>query len=180
MTELEKTPEYIVVGRFGRTFGVFGEIYINPLTDFPDRFQKGETFWIESETGWEKIRLASVKASHPRPIVSVEGKNNPDDAKKLTNVFLYIEKDKLRKLPDGRYYSFDLIGCQVLDEKGKSYGLVTEVEEYPANDVLVIEAKNGGRYLFPMIREYIREVDTDGKKIIIDPPGGIFDSSDEN
>ena len=30
------------------------------------------------------------------------------------------------------------------------------------------------------LKGYIKEIDTDGKKIIIDPPGGIFDSLDED
>jgi len=75
---------------------------------------------------------------------------------------------------------FDLVDCRVIDEEDRLYGRVIDVEEYPANDLLVIKAKNGGRYLFPMVREYIKKIDTDGKKIVIDPPEGIFDSSDES
>ncbi len=180
MTENKETPEYIAVGRFGRTRGVSGEIYINPLTDFPNRFQKGKTFWIETDDGWKEIKLTSGRKYSNRPAVKVEGKDNPEDVGKLINSFLYIKKDELQKLPDGKYYLFDLVDCRVVDEEDRLYGRVVEVEEYPANDVLVIEAKNGGRYLFPMVREYIKTIDTDGKKIVVDPPEGIFDSSDES
>ena len=73
-----------------------------------------------------------------------------------------------------------LVGCKVFDKDGKLHGKVVEVEENPANDLLVIEAKNGRRYLFPMIKNFVKKIDTDGKIIIIDPPGGIFDVSDED
>ena len=180
MTGNKETPDYIAVGRFGRTRGVSGEIYINPLTDFPDRFQKGKTFWIEDGDGWKKIKLTSEKQFSKRFAVKVEGLDTPEDVRSLTNFYLYIKKDELKKLPDGQFYLFDLVDCQVVDGEQKDYGRVVEVEEYPANDILVIEAKDGGRYLFPMIREYIKKIDTDGKIIVIDPPGGIFDSSDES
>lgn len=180
MTENKETPEYIAVGRFGRTRGVSGEIYINPLTDFPDRFQKGKAFWIETDDGWKKIILTSGRLYSNRPAVKIEGIKNPEDAKKLANSFLYIKKDELQKLPGGKFYLFDLVDCRVVDEENNDYGRVVDIEEYPANDVLVIEAKNGGRYLFPMVREYIKTIDADGKKIVVDPPEGIFDSSDES
>lgn len=176
---MTEAPEYIVVGRFGRPRGVSGEIYVNLLTDNPDRLQDGNTFWMESEGGWKKIKIISVKPLSGRPAVKVEGIENPEDAAKLTNSFLYIKEAELPRLPEGKFYHFDLVGCRVVDEKNKAYGSVTGVEEYPANDVLVIESENGGRYLFPIVREYIKEIDTDGKKIVVDPPGGIFDSSDE-
>ncbi|HHI03191.1 MAG TPA: hypothetical protein ENL22_06695 [candidate division Zixibacteria bacterium] len=72
MTQNRETPEYIAVGRFGRIRGVSGEIYINLLTDFPDRFQKGESFWIETENGWKKIKLVSGRHYSNRLAVKIE------------------------------------------------------------------------------------------------------------
>ncbi len=179
MTENKETPEYIAVGRFGKTRGVSGEIYINLLTDFPDRFQKSKSFWIESEDGWKEIKLTSGKLFPKRAAVKLEGINTPEEIRKFTNFFLYIKRDELQKLPEDKFYLFDLVNCRVVDEEENDYGLVVDIEKNPANDLLVIEAKDGGRYLFPMVREFIKEIDTDGKKIVVDPPEGIFDSSDE-
>lgn len=179
MKEGKETPEYIAVGRFGRTRGVSGEIYIKPLTDFPDQFVRNKILWIETENGWKEIKLTSGKPYSKGVAVKLEGKNNPEEVKKLTNFFVYIKKEDLQKLPDDKFYPFDLVDCQVIDEENELYGRVVEIEEYPGNDVLVIETKNGGRYLFPMVREYIKKIDTDGKKIVILPPEGIFDSSYE-
>ncbi|MCP4704653.1 MAG: 16S rRNA processing protein RimM [candidate division Zixibacteria bacterium] len=180
MEKSKETPEYIAVGRFGKTRGVSGEIFVSPLTDFPNRFTKGKTFWIETKDGWEKIKLTAGKQYSNRPAVKLEGISNPEEAKRLTNFFLYIKKEELQELPDGQFYLFDLVDCRVVDDKDNCYGRVIEIEEYPGNDVLVIEAKNGGKYLFPMVREHIKKIDTDGKTIVVDPPDGIFDSSYES
>lgn len=180
MTETTEAEEFIAVGQFGRVRGVIGEIYIRPLTDFPEQFKKGAAFWIETETGWMEIKLTASKSFTNGPAVKLKGIDTPEDAKKLTNSFLYIKKEALHKLPQDRFYFFDLVGCKVFDKNDKFYGKVIEVEENPANDLLVIEAKNGRKYLFPMIRKFVKKIDTEGKIIIIDPPGGIFDVSDED
>ena len=86
----------------------------------------------------------------------------------------------MRELPPGTYYYFDLIDCEVLDENDRYYGRVIGVEEYSANDVLVIESNGGKSCLLPMVKEYVLEVDIENKKIIIAPPEGIFESSDES
>jgi len=179
LNENKETPEFIAVGRFGRARGVSGEIYINLLTDYPDRFKKGNSFWIESEEGWKKIKLTSGKPYADRAAVKIEGINTPEEIKRYTNFFLYIKRDELQKLPEDKFYLFDLVDCRVVDEEENDYGRVVEIENNPANDLMVIEAKDGGRYLFPLVREYIKKIDTDGKTIVVDPPEGIFDSSDE-
>jgi ribosomal 30S subunit maturation factor RimM len=45
--------------------------------------------------------------------------------------------------------------------------------------VWVIEG-DGRKNMFPAVKEFVIEVDIERKIIIVDPPKGIFDSSDEN
>jgi 16S rRNA processing protein RimM len=173
-------PEYIVVGQFGRLRGLAGEIYINPLTDNPERFQGKEKFWIESEDGWKEIEIEIVSNFSGRPVARVAGIDTPEQARTLANRYLYIESSALGKLPDGRYYYFDLVGCRVTDEKGTDLGTVMEVETYPANDVLVIESSGGTRNYLPVVRVFVKEIEIEKKLIIISPPEGMFDSPDKN
>ena len=175
-----KRPEYIVVGQFGRPRGVSGEIYLNPISDNPDRFKKKETFWIESDAGWKEIKFTAIRFISGRPAVKIEGIDDPDMARSLTNSYLYIEGSELAELPDGKYYHFDLIGCRVVDTDGKELGQLAAVETYPANDVWVIETEKGKRKQFPAVKQFVRSVDIENKLIKINPPEGIFDSPDED
>ena len=173
-------PEYIVVGQFGRIHGVAGQIYINPLTDNPERFQKDGKFWIESDEGWKEIEIKVTGNFSGRPIAKIIGVDTPEAAKLMANRYLYIESTALEELPEGRYYHFDLIGCRVKDDKGTEFGTVVEVENYPANDLLVIETPEGKRQYLPVVRSFVKEVDIEEKLIIISAPEGMFDSPDEN
>ncbi|UCD16516.1 MAG: 16S rRNA processing protein RimM [Candidatus Zixiibacteriota bacterium] len=173
-------PEYVVVGRFGRTRGVSGEIYVQPLSDNPERFQGQGTFWIESGGGWEEVRIISSRYVSGKPAVQIEGVSNPEEAKRFTNKLVFIKGTDLGELPKGKYYHFDLLGCRVVGKDSGELGRVIAVEEYPANDVLVIEDKNGKRHLLPMVAAFIRDVDIKRQVIKAVPPEGIFDSPDEN
>ena len=95
----------------------------------------------------------------------------------MRNSVIYIDRADV-KLPEGRYFITDLLGCQVFDaDSGEELGKITDVSETGANDVWHI-TRNGKEYLVPAIDEVIISVDTENEKIVIRPIKGIF--SDEN
>lgn len=177
---MKPRPEYVVVARFGRPRGVSGEIFLVALGDNPERFEQPSTFWMESEEGWRPVQITAVRRISGRPAVKVEGITTADEARELTNQYLYIKGGDLRKLPKGKYYYFDLIGCEVRGEDGEVIGKIVEVESYPANDAWVIETTDKRRCLFPAVKEFVKEVDIDGEVVVIAPPEGIFDSPDKD
>ncbi len=177
---MKDRPEYIVVARFGRPRGVSGEIYLRQLSNNPERFSKPGTFWIEETGGYSEINLTAISDISGKLVVRVEGIYNPEQAKRLTNSFLYIRSEDLPQLPDGEYYDFDLIGCRVKKTEGEELGWIAEIEPYPANDVWVIEDKKGERHMFPAVREFVEKVDIEEQLIIINPPEGIFESPDQD
>ncbi|MFH2036557.1 MAG: ribosome maturation factor RimM [Candidatus Zixiibacteriota bacterium] len=176
---MNKKPDHIVVGKFGRPRGVSGEIFINSLTDNPERFGKPGTFLIENENGWTDIVVKQISAIGNRLAVKIEGINNLDEAKTLTNKLIYITGSELVEAPEGSYYLFDLIGCELVDTGNKQLGTIVDIEQYPASDVWVVENK-GDEFMFPAVKQFVIEVDIKNKKIIVDPPEGIFDSADED
>ena len=168
-------PEYIVVGRFGRPRGVAGEIYINPLTDNPERFRNNEPLWIETAEGWKELAVSSVTDISGRLVAKLNGINSPEEARLLTNEYLYVRSEALDKLPEGHYYHFDLIGCRVVDMAGVELGRVTDIEELPGHDLLAIQSAEGKRYSLPLVKRFLKVIDIEKKLIVVDPPEGIFD-----
>jgi 16S rRNA processing protein RimM len=69
---------------------------------------------------------------------------------------------------------FELTGCRVVDENGKNFGEVNEVINNPANDLLQV-MKNGKEYLVPMVKEIVKKVDVENKRIVIEVLDGLFD-----
>jgi 16S rRNA processing protein RimM len=69
----------------------------------------------------------------------------------------------------------DLIGCTVVDMAGTTLGEVTGSFDSGAHEVLEVRGGGGRELLLPFIDEFVRSVDTDGKRIVYDPPEGLLD-----
>ncbi len=66
------------------------------------------------------------------------------------------------------FWVFDLIGCNV-EREGTVLGVVREVLERPANDVLVVSVEGGDDLLVPFTRDAVPEVDVPGRRLSIRP-----------
>jgi 16S rRNA processing protein RimM len=115
------------------------------------------------------LRLTGARAHKGRLLVSAENVADADAAKALSGTVLYAPRDLLDVGPD-EYLDADLTGCRVVGVDGKEYGVVDAVEHYPASDMLVVAGT-----LVPMVRAHVREIDVAARRIIIDPPAGLFE-----
>ena len=73
------------------------------------------------------------------------------------------------------YYYVDLVGCEVLDDKGEVLGKVSLVEEFPAQLTLRVKREgNQPDFLVPFVKAFIKNVDINKKQIIINVIGGLL------
>ncbi|MBU8933867.1 MAG: ribosome maturation factor RimM [candidate division Zixibacteria bacterium] len=166
--------EFVVVGRLGRPRGLNGEIYVTPETDFPDRFVGLKDILVRRRGDWEKIKIVSAAIVSGRPVLRFEGIRTPEDAARFTNCDVAVPKTEMVELPEGSHYIFELVGCELIEEKtGRLLGRVVDVEQYPANDAYVIETTKGKKVLFPAVKKFVREIDTEAGRITVDPAGLI-------
>lgn len=166
------TEEFITVGQLGRPRGTAGEIYVTPLTDFPERFENIEEIYVSSGDSWSKMKVVSSKMVANRPVLQFENITNPEGASRLTNRYLAVPKSQVMKLPQNSFYIFDLVGCQVFDEAtDKKIGAITDVEEFPASDVYTIKSGDGKTFSLAAVKIYVKEIDIENRRIVIDSSG---------
>ena len=165
--------EYITVGKFGRTHGLDGAIYITPLTDFPDRFGELKEAYLATESGWNKVEIESVQMHNGRPVMKLKTIDTMEQAAQLVNRELAVKRHQLMPLEPDQYYVFDLVGCAVVDcESGEVIGTLTDVVRYPANDVYVIQG-NGREILLPAIPQVIREISLERREMVVEVMEGL-------
>ena len=76
------------------------------------------------------------------------------------------EAEVVGELPpteDDEYYTFQLVGLDVVEENGRELGSVADVLPGVANDVLQV----GDGVLLPMIEDCILSVDLDARRIVV-------------
>lgn len=167
--------QFLEVGKIVGTHGVRGEMRVNPWSDSPDFLTAFKALYFDG--GAEKIK---VKCRPHKNIVlmTAEGVTTVEEAEKFRGKVLYINRDDV-KLPEGRNFVQDLIGCKVLDadDKNVEYGVIKDVFKTGANDVYTVE-KDGRGYLVPVIDSVVIEKNVDEGFVLIRPMKGIFDDED--
>ena len=82
--------------------------------------------------------------------------------------FIYIDREHAVKLPEGRYFIADLIGCEAVDLNGNRLGILKEVLQPGANDVYIVQRPDGSELLIPVVDAFIKDIDIKSRKITVD------------
>jgi 16S rRNA processing protein RimM len=167
--------DLVLVGRIVRTHGHRGAVVVHPDTDFPEaRFVPGAKMWIARGGVPAEVTLVDAWMHNGRPVVTLEGVDSMEGAERMRGVELRVPESALQPLPDGAFYHFQLIGCEVSTVGGEAVGTVRAVEGEAGNHRLSIAA-DGGEVLVPLVTSICRSIDVGAKRIVIDPPAGLLD-----
>jgi 16S rRNA processing protein RimM len=100
--------------------------------------------------------VVSKRGSGGRPVIRL-------DRRVDRGATLAVPRESLPGLGEDEYYAFQLVGLVVEEEGGRFLGRVTDVLDYPANDVLELDS---GLSL-PLVEACVREVDLEGGRIVV-------------
>ena len=157
--------DLLQVGILSSTHGVRGEIKVFPTTDDVKRFKKNKEYILGTKNGNIDVMVESVKFFKQFVILKFEGIDTLDDILAYKGCSLYVNRAHAVKLQKDEYFIADLIGMEVFDEDDNYIGKLTDVLETGANDVYEITTEDEKTYLFPAIKECIKKVDMDNRKI---------------
>jgi len=165
----------ITIGKLIKPFGVKGEMKVESLTDFPDRFKKLHHVYLVSPAGKEiACEVKAVRYAGAVPYLLFGGYDSPEKAKVLNGWFLKVPEEETVPLPEGSYYWFELIGMEVFSEGGEKLGTIVDVFETGSNDVYVL--KQGGKETYlPATKEIIKQVDRKAKRMVIHIMDGLLE-----
>ncbi len=153
--------DYFKIGIITSSHGVRGEMKVFPTTDDTRRFKKCKEVYVEEKSGLVLYEVESARVSPDKVLLKLKGIDTPEDAVKLRQRGIFVDREHAVKLSEDEYFIADLIGLDVLDENGVELGKITDVLPTGANDVYQIEMKDGRELLLPAIKECILSVDVE-------------------
>ncbi len=173
--------DILKVGVITSTHGVRGEVKVFPTTDDVKRFKRLKNVILD--TGKEKLALEieQVKFFKNLVILKFKGFENVDDVQKFRQKDLYVERKDAVRLSKDEYFIADLIDVEVYEEDGRKVGKLTDVITTGANDVYVVALEEGftetdsKEVLIPAIKQCIREVLIEEKKMVVHLMEGLLD-----
>lgn len=149
------------VGRIVKAHGIRGEVIVDLVSNRPDvRLAPGSV--LASDRG--DLEVLTATPHQGRWIVAFDGIPDRTTAETLRGTVLSAEPlaDE-----DDALWVHELIGSEVVDTAGRSYGPVEAVESNPASDLLVLS----GERLVPLVFVTSKLPG----RVVIDPPAGLLD-----
>lgn len=169
--------ERFQVGIITSTHGIKGEVKVYPTTDDPRRFRRLKEVILDSGKGDVVLEIESVKFSKNLVILKFKGLDTPEEMAKYRQKGLYVTRENAVRLGRDEYFIADLMGLRVLDEDGTEIGVLREVLETGANDVYIIDLRDGRELLLPAIRECVLHVDVEAGEMRIHILEGLLDET---
>lgn len=163
------TQEPVVVGKIVGAWGVRGEVKVEPSTDFPSRFNKGATLFVNEQP----VRILASRKRRNSFVLKLESAQDRTDAEALCGSEITVPVTDLENLPAGSFYFFQIIGLEVWTEESELLGTVREIITTGANDVYVVSIGTGVPLLVPAIGDVVQEVDVADGRMVVKLPEGL-------
>ena len=142
----------VVVGRVGRPHGLDGSFVVEGASDDPRWFKVGAKLLV----GDGELEVVGARRARGRPVIRL-------DREAPRGASLEVPREALPPTGEDEYYTFQLVGLEVVEENGRALGSVADVLPGVANDVLQV----GDSVLLPMIEDCILSVDLEARRIVV-------------
>ena len=171
----EAWDDLVLVGRISRTHGHRGAVIVTPDTDFPEeRFATGAIVWMRRAGVPVAVRILDAWFHQGRPVLTLEGIGSMNDAEAIRGEELRVPEGELQPLPDGAFYHFQLVGCEVVTTGGVAVGTVRAVDGEAGNHRLSVTGPDG-EVLVPLVTPICVAIDLAARRVVIDPPEGLLE-----
>lgn len=159
------------IGKIVNTHGIKGELRVLSNSDFIDvRFKPNAKIYIDNneyiiEDGYLHKNFVIIK---------LLGFDNINDVVKFKNKDIYGDILDQDVLEEDEYFNQDLEGCSVYNQDNQLRGEVIEVMIGGIYNMLRIKGDNT-KGIVPFNNQFIKNVDIDNKKIVINEIKGLID-----
>jgi 16S rRNA processing protein RimM len=158
----------VCIAQIGAAHGVRGEVRLKAFTADP----LGVVSYgpLETEDG-RRIEIETVRPAKDMLVARLKGVADRNAAEALTNLRLYVARERLPAPADDEFYHADLIGLSAVTAEGAPFGTVKAVHNFGAGDLLEIEPAAGGTtVMLPFSEATVPTVDIAQGKIVVVPP----------
>jgi 16S rRNA processing protein RimM len=169
---------YLRVAKIIGPHSLDGKLKIHVISDIAERFEKGETLYLNVKGTYKKYIISNfIPIKNRIALLKFEGIDDRNAAEVIGKVEIFIDSvtaESFRNNLDvDSFYYQDLIGCTVLHEK-KFFGTLIDILESGSADILIIENENKKRILIPFVDSMVDTSNIKDRVIEINPIEGLI------
>lgn len=169
---MQENEPPIIVGRINGVYGVRGWVKVESYTRPRENIFTYSHWLVRVNNRWQEIAVEEFQQrGSGRLLAKLAGIDSPEVAREYRKCELAVAEDQLPALKEGEYYWRDLIGLEAFNQDGIRLGVIKNIVETGANDVLVVNGsgENKAKLLIPLVMNvYVKQVDLIAKKIHVE------------
>jgi len=159
----------IKIGTIIKGFGIKGEVKVRIETDSPEkRFKIGSSLQIHNHESIIDVIIDGFRMHQEHALLHFEGYPDLTSVETIFPSELFVSSSELEE----GVYSYQLIGCTVIDQDNIVLGTVIEYMQYPAQDIIRIKTSDKDK-LIPFVDRFIKRIDIEKKEIHIERIAGL-------
>ncbi len=154
-----------------KAWGYRGELKIEILTDFPERFASLSQVFLGEDA--KPFPVEHARRHGRAALLKLKGIETPEEAAKWREALVQVPRTEAVPLPEGQVYLYQVLGLTVKTAAGEMLGKIVEVLDTGANDVYVVRSDER-EVLIPAIPSVIKQTDLERGEMIIEPMEGLL------
>ena len=169
-----KVPaDLVLVGYVSGAYGLQGWIKVTPFSSVADALQSAKVWWVD-KPALHDVDVMQVKLHSGDVVAQLMGVAGREGAEVLKGASIHIPRSHFPALADGEFYWVDLIGLTVENLQGESRGVVRDMMENGAHQILRVSAvaapgqMQAPEILIPFVDQFIKTVDQQKNIVIVD------------
>ena len=161
--------ERICVAQIGGAHGIRGEVKLKSFTGDPMAVKDYGP--LTTEDGAASFEIEAVRPAKGHLVARLRGVHDRNAAEQLTNLKLFVPRERLAPPAADEFYHADLIGLSAVTAEGAAIGTVVAVHDFGAGDILELRPAAGGTtIMLPFTDAFVPDVDIAGGRITVVPP----------
>jgi 16S rRNA processing protein RimM len=161
--------ERICVAQIGGAHGIRGEVKLKSFT--ADPLAVKDYGVLESEDGAASFEIEALRPAKGYLVGRLRGVRDRNAAEQLTNLRLFVPRERLPPPAADEFYHADLIGLAAVTAAGVEVGTVVAVHNFGAGDILELRPPAGGTtMMLPFTDAFVPRIDIAGGRIVVEPP----------
>lgn len=159
--------KYLQVGQILKPKGLDGTVKVRVDAKSPDVLLSLPYVYTKNDKNYIRHVFKDAYENNGFVYLKLDNCQKMEDAEALRNNILYMDREDAPALENNEFYIVDLIGCEIITDKGNNLGRIVEVLQPGANDVYVVK-KNKKNLLIPVLKHIIISFDIPAKRIVFD------------
>lgn len=156
--------KFLTVAKILKPQGVRGEVKVLALTDSPQDLSAFDRVYI----GGNPYKLLRVRPTEGDfAVLTLSGVADRNAAELLRGQEIEADRADAPLLPENTYYIVDVIGCEVVDENGRSYGKVADIADAAKTGQSVYTLAGEKEIIFVAVEGVIQNIDIEKKLVTV-------------